>query len=633
MTGLTRKHLTYLTALVCIFIVPLLGYAENSIDKKSPAFSGKITKQKTDQKIKLAASNTDEEDSLFDFPRENNSPAHVGGDDEKQDMMENALELLGEADQFWKNGEIEETLDTLDEAYSLILDANGDPSIAQEKDDLRLLISQRILAVYSSKRDVLQGKNGEIPLLMNGDVQKEITSFQTVERESFLAAYERSGMYRPEILKELKRSGIPEEFFWLPLVESLFKINAYSSARALGLWQFIPSTGYKFGLNRDEWVDERMDVQKSTRAAIAYLKELHSMFGDWLTALAAYNCGEGRVLRVISRQRVNYLDSFWDLYRQLPNETARYVPRFLATLHIVNNPQKYGFDLSHAARPIEFETVRVNRIMKFKDIADRIDTTEDVLCLLNPELRHKMTPDREYDFKVPGGTLDKFNLAYHEIPSSEKPSIAPVQTFVQASDWTRKTYIKHRVKKGETVFSIARKYKVSVSSIRSLNNLSPKKKLIQGRRLIIPVASAKEHAKATAAKKKFQKEITSTGRYKVERGDTLFTIARRFSVSVSELKALNNLASGQIYAGQRLKIPQNETGKNLAKSAQKSRINKKTLSATDINKMGPDKYIVTKNDNLYSIAKKNNTNVARIMELNGLSVDEKIVPGQILVVQ
>ena len=116
-------------------------------------------------------------------------------------------------------------------------------------------------------------------------------------------------------------------------MESGFKIQAYSRARALGLWQFIPSTGYKFGLSRDEWVDERMDVEKSTQAAIAYLKELHGMFGDWLTVLAAYNCGEGRVLRVISRQHINYFDRFWDLYNQLPRETARYVPR-LSLIHI-----------------------------------------------------------------------------------------------------------------------------------------------------------------------------------------------------------------------------------------------------------------------------------------------------------
>ena len=226
-------------------------------------------------------------------------------------------------------------------------------AIAQEKDDLRLLISRRILAVYSSKHTFINGKNSEVPLIMNADVEKEIKSFQGLERDNFIAAYQRSGMYRSAILKELKKAGIPEEFLWLPLVESFFKINAYSRARALGLWQFIPSTGYKFGLSRDEWVDERMDVQESTKAAIAYLKELHSMFGDWLTVLAAYNCGEGRVLRVISRQNINYMDGFWDLYRQLPNETARYVPRFLATLHIVKNPQKYGFDdLSNIEKPI-----------------------------------------------------------------------------------------------------------------------------------------------------------------------------------------------------------------------------------------------------------------------------------------
>jgi len=280
-------------------------------------------------------------------------------------------------------------LDTLDEAYSLLIDVNGDTAIAQEKDDLRLLISKRILAVYSSKQMVIKGKNSEIPLVMNADIEKEICLFQGPERENFIAAYQRSGLYRPVIVKALRKAGIPEEFFWLPLVESFFKINAYSRARALGLWQFIPSTGYKFGLSRDEWIDERMDVHKSTQAAIAYLKELHNMFGDWLTVLAAYNCGEGRVLRVISRQKIDYLDGFWDLYRQLPNETARYVPRLLATLHIVKDPQKYGFNLDNTEKPINFETVKVNKIMKLKDIAEKTGVSEEELCLLNSELRQR----------------------------------------------------------------------------------------------------------------------------------------------------------------------------------------------------------------------------------------------------
>ncbi|MGA9111551.1 MAG: transglycosylase SLT domain-containing protein, partial [Smithella sp.] len=457
----------YIIIFSLIFALPLFGCAENIADKRADrnivvATSAEITKQtvKEDPSIKADSdvNDQDEENKLVNLKSDTDSTQQNQISEEKQDLMEKALELLDLADKLWEKGDIEKTLDTLDEAYSLLLDANGDVSIAQEKDDLRLLISRRILAVYSSKHTIISGKNSEIPLTMNADVEKEIKSFQGLERDNFIAAYQRSGIYRSAILKELKKAGIPEEFLWLPLVESFFKINAYSRARALGLWQFIPSTGYKFGLTRDEWVDERMDVQESTKAAIAYLKELHSMFGDWLTVLAAYNCGEGRVLRVISMQHINYMDGFWDLYRQLPNETARYVPRFLATLHIVKNPQKYGFDdLSNTEKPIAFETVKVNKMMKLKDIAEKIEVSEDVLNLLNSELRYKITPDHEYNLKLPGICLDKFNSVVNDIPQAEKPQ------FVSA----RPDFIKHKVKRGETIYSIARKYDVPVSRIVS----------------------------------------------------------------------------------------------------------------------------------------------------------------------
>jgi membrane-bound lytic murein transglycosylase D len=620
-----------------VFALPILGYAQ--IDRNplvvASAESAKQTVKKESNIVKdedEAAANK-EESKFFNFNSGSDSKEKQNQtSEEKQELMEKALELLEDSDKYWEKGDIEKTLNTLDEAYALLLDANGDVTIAQEKDDLRLLISRRILAVYSSRRTVTNGINSEIPLLMNADVEKEIKSFQGFERDNFIAAYQRSGMYRSVILKELKKAGIPEEFLWLPLVESFFKINAYSRARALGLWQFIPSTGYKFGLSRDEWVDERMDVQKSTKAAIAYLKELHNMFGDWLTVLAAYNCGEGRVLRVISRQHINYMDGFWDLYRQLPNETARYVPRFLATLHIVKNPQKYGFDLSNTEKPIEFETVKVNKMMKLKDIAEKIEISEDELNLLNSELRNKITPDHEYNLKLPENLLDKFNLVAGDIPQAEKPRFVSV----------RSDFIKHRVRRGETVYTIARKYGVSASRIISYNKLG-KRKLVQGRRITIPIAGERSYAESKSSQKKHKTETASSGRYKVKKGETLSMISRRFSIPLAQLKELNNLKTGKINAGQVLRIPRNkaETGlenedegeKNVKKSAKKSKINKQVLSANDVDKLGTDKYIVVKNDSLQSIAKKNNTNVAKLVELNNISVHEKIVPGQILVVR
>jgi membrane-bound lytic murein transglycosylase D len=377
-----------------------------------------------------------------------------------------------------------------------------------------------------------------------------------------------------------------------------------------------------------------MDVQKSTQAAIAYLKELHNMFGDWLTVLAAYNCGEGRVLRVISRQNINYLDGFWDLYRQLPHETARYVPRLLATLHIVKNPQKYGFDLNTVEKQINFETVKVNKIMKLKDIAEKIEVSEEVLNLLNPELRYKMTPNQEYDLKLPKESLEKFNLVANEIPQSEKPRILSVRT----------VFIKHRVRKGETIASIASKYNVSDSVIISHNKLSSKKKLVQGRKLKIPITRENQGYASSKSRQKGEKIIiASSGRYKVKKGETLLMIARRFVITSDQIKELNNLETDKIRVGQILKLPQkkasanseeeNDNVKNLKKLVKKAKIDKPVLSATDVDKLGTNKYVVTKSDSLHSIAKKNNMNVAKLMELNKISLDEKLVPGQILIVK
>jgi membrane-bound lytic murein transglycosylase D len=479
--------------------------------------------------------------------------------DEEQEIMEKSLELLNSSRSFWEKGDLENALDLLDQAYALLLETNGNPDIARQKDDLRLLIAKNILAIYTSMQTATNGKRSEIPLVINNDVQREIQSFQNGERDFFIQSYQFSGVYRSIILRELKKAGLPEELSWLPLVESGFKICALSRARALGLWQFIPSTGYKFGLNRDEWIDERMDVEKSTMAAISYLKELHGMFGDWLTVLAAYNCGEGRVLKVISRQHLNFLDRFWDLYHQLPYETARYVPRFLATIQIIKNPGKYGFDLEgNPEKEISYKIVKSTKSMKLQDIALRIGTTEETLNILNSELRHKITPDREYSLKIPDQLEEKFYSAIDEIPQCEKPRI------IIAEVKAKRITIFHRVKRGESLSSIARKYRTSVRSIKAYNQSVRKKGIVAGTKLVIPVGRYNNRYAGA------QNNAYRTGKvanYKVKKGDTLATIARKFDTSVEDIRKINKIKINSLKSGQIIRIKTTKYG-GLRKIAQ-----------------------------------------------------------------
>ncbi|UCF86301.1 MAG: lytic transglycosylase domain-containing protein, partial [Desulfobacteraceae bacterium] len=221
-------------------------------------------------------------------PAESTPPAPAPEPPKKtdQELLDSALEFCQASNDFWERGDLENAIDALDQAYSLILEVHPDenPEILQQRDDLRFTISKRIIEVYSSRFTVANGNHKAIPLVMNSYVERAMRLFKGKDRRFFLDSYRRSGRYRPAIVRELRQAGLPEELSWLPFIESGFKVKALSRSRALGLWQFIASTGYKFGLKRDRWIDQRMDPKKSTRAAIAYLKELHQIFGDWTTA-------------------------------------------------------------------------------------------------------------------------------------------------------------------------------------------------------------------------------------------------------------------------------------------------------------------------------------------------------------
>ncbi|MEJ2236650.1 MAG: LysM peptidoglycan-binding domain-containing protein [Syntrophobacterales bacterium] len=345
----------------------------------------------------------------------------------------------------------------------------------------------------------------------------EIKRFQTKERSFFIQSYRLSGRYRPYIVEQMRKAGIPENLSWLPLIESGFKTKALSKARALGLWQFIASTAYRYDLSRDRWVDERMNPERSTQAAIAYLKVLHGLFGDWITALAAYNCGEGNVLRVIRQQHVNYLDDFWDLYPRLPLETARYVPRFLAALHIIKDPEKYGFYDLELDQPLMSDQVQVSRQMRLKDIDRVLNLPAKTLEELNPSLRYKATPNYPFTLKLPPGTSTTF-VAKLEI---------------------------HRVRYGETHSAIALKYRVSVRRIVHANNLRSASRIRAGQRLKIPLRGHIVAAKSTPSLR-----VGSAVHYQVKRGDSLWLIAQRFKTTVTEIKTLNDMQSDLLHTGQ-----------------------------------------------------------------------------------
>jgi len=509
--------------------------------------------------------------------------------------LDEALDFCQASQDFWQKGDLENAVEALDQAYSLILKIDNEdmsPELSQQKEDLRFTISKRILEIYASRNIVVNGNHKAIPILMNPHIKQEIINFtQGIEKDFFQAAYRRSGRYRPKILIALKEAGLPAELSWLPLIESGFKVRALSRARALGLWQFIPSTGYKFGLKRDHYVDHRLDPEKSTRAAIDYLKELHQIFGDWTTVLAAYNCGEGRVLRVIRTQNVNYLDNFWDLYERLPRETARYVPRFLATLHILNHADQYGIDKISVDPPLEFETVTSNRSVHLREIAEILDIPGSTMFDLNPELRYKVLPPETYALRIPNGKKEILIAKLDELPKTSGHQTA---------------MMKHRVQRGETVSTIARRYGTSIDAIRHANNLNRRNFIVVGHVLNIPTRKTVVYQTPEYTPPKQKKATT----HMVKGGDSLWTIAKQYGTTTQQIQQANELTGTRLSIGQAIKIP---VGEVEPPSEEKSKT-----------------YRVRRGDSPFRIAQRHEISLERLLRINKLTPRSRIYPGQIL---
>ncbi|MDY6823602.1 MAG: LysM peptidoglycan-binding domain-containing protein [Thermodesulfobacteriota bacterium] len=526
------------------------------------------------------------------FGEEYADTATVSRHAQMQEALDEALDFCEASQEFWQKGDFENAIQALDQAYALLLKSNtgNDTKLMQQKEDIRTLISKRILEIYASRNIVVNGNHDAIPVTINKDVQKEIDRFtKGRDRDFFIESYKRSGRYRPYILEQLKKAGLPPEISWLPLIESGFKTGALSRARALGLWQFIPSTGYKFGLERNMYVDERMDPEKATGAAIEYLAAMHNIFGDWATVLAAYNCGTARVLRIIREQQINYLDNFWDLYQRLPRETARYVPKFLATLHIVDNMEKYGMADIEPYPSLEYDKIEINRSVSLKSIATATDIPYDTLENLNPELRHNVLPDEAYELKVPENKGEAILAKIDAIPVSSPP---------------QRQFAYHRVRRGEALSTIARRYRTSVSSIARANNIYRQNYIVAGKLLKIPLSR-----QWVSTKTKLNSNSGGTSRHVVKSGESLWILARRYGTTVKTIKQLNDLKGTTLRVGQVLKMP----GGNPPE--------------------GVKTYKVKRGDSPFTIALNHGMSLRQFLRINNLHSRSTIYPGQELYVK
>ena len=402
----------------------------------------------------------------------------------------------------------------------------------------------------------------DVPIPLNGRVLAYIELFQGRLREWFQAGLQRGAQYLPMIQGVFRAEGLPLDLAYVPLVESAFKPDAVSRAKAKGVWQFMAGTAAENGLKRDWYVDERSDPEKSTRAAAAYLQTLSRAFdGDWHLALASYNGGPGLVQRAMKRYR---LDDFWTLAgkrNSLPRETREYVPMVLAAMVIARNPVQYGFDVALVA-PADYQKVKVPQTIDLRKIAEWAGTTLAEIQGLNPELRKGITPvprpGREaYELKVP-----KESAAALEARLAE---LTPADT--AALKW-------YTVKRGDTLTTIAKKLRVNRIDLADANYLSTRSGVTPGQNLVIPVEPSTLMASRTAkaapstasgdgaagAKRAPPKPApagpadTVKVTYEVKRGDTLSAVARRYGTTVASLKAWNGLRGDLLMPGARLTI-------------------------------------------------------------------------------
>lgn len=536
--------------------------------------------------------------------------------------------LQAEGEKLLLEDNLEESRESFDEALDVILSSGLALDAHPELSKLFKQITKKVVKVEDliaqsednvdeaelteEMDDMEDGEIGEnkdapavvtydLPVVVNNRVEQYIKLFsEGKNRKAFEAGLKRSGMFVDRFKEILAEEGVPTDLVALAMIESTYKVKAYSRAKAKGIWQFMSWEAKHYGLKIDYWIDERSAPYKACRASAKYLRELHDRLGDWLLAMAAYNTGPGRVSRAVKGLGTT---DFWTIAaskKYLLKETRNFVPSILAACIIMKSPEKYGFGHVEKDKPWEFKEVPIASAIDLRVVADMAGVTIADIQALNPQLRRMITPQNYPDFKL------KLPLHASE-DTAEKIAALPVKN--------RLKYTEHLVTRGQTLSGIAKKYRSSVNSIMTANNIRNPRTLKPGMHLIIPLSpgyspeyTAEDYSQPSA--KRGEKVL-----HTVRKGESLYRISRQYRTSVGSIAQWNNLnPSNTIYPGKKLTIYAYTSVKNQAVAANNEAVGSKLV------------YNVKQGDSLYEIASRYKTTVRNLKRWNNLR-SNRIHPG------